>query len=163
MSCIHITASKLQGFRWRVASKRLNRYTRSIECSQQQVTIIYEGKNIQMDKPCYIIGSNSSNDIVIPTAQPEHAKLEQRSGRLFLKAKTGDPDSILSSTGVFLQQSELRPGVDYLVAPNSTITLGSTSIIIDFTEQGGSNAMAELLLKGMAGNASDEVKKQLDI
>lgn len=160
---MQITASKLQGLSPRVASKRFIS-TRIIKCSQQQsVTIIHEGKNIKMDKPCYIIGSNSTADIVIPTAHPEHAELHQRRGRLILKARTGDPDNILSSTGVFLQQAELRPGVDYLVAPNSTITLGSTSLTVDFTEQGGSNALAEMLLKGMAGNASDEVKRQLDI
>lgn len=54
-------------------------------------------------------------------------------------------------------------GVAYLVAPQSELAFGEPRNIhvVDFEEAGGSNAMFETLLKGMAAGASEDVKKQV--
>ena len=95
----------------------------------------------------------------------EHARLELKSGRLFCTAlAAADPDSLLSPTFTWLEGSELRAGVAYLVAPAATLAFGergASLVVTEFTES-GSNAMADMLMKGMASQASKEVQDRLE-
>ena len=95
----------------------------------------------------------------------EHAKIEYKSGRLFLTALyAADPDNILSSTATWLEGTELRLGVNYMVAPGSKLTFGTAdgnALVAEFEEGGGAGGLADMLMKGMASQASKEVQEKL--
>jgi hypothetical protein len=59
-----------------------------------------------------------------PIVLAEHAKLEWRGGRLYCTALAGDPDDLLAPTAAWIDGSELRPGVQYLVPPNAVLRFG---------------------------------------
>jgi len=94
----------------------------------------------------------------------ELARLDFKSGRLFCTAlAAADPDSLLSPTFTWLEGSGLRAGVAYLVAPAATLAFGeqgASLVVTEFTES-GNNAMADMLMKGMASQASKEVQDRL--
>jgi hypothetical protein len=97
---------------------------------------------------------------------PEHAKFEFKSGRLFCTALSAkDPDNLLSPTATWVEGIELRPNVSYMCSPNATLcfgTPGSNTFIAEFEESGGGGAMTDMLLKGMASQASKEVQERLN-
>lgn len=71
---------------------------------------------------------------------------------------------MLSSTATWLEGTELRLGVNYMVAPGSTLNFGSAdgnALVAEFEEAGGAGGMADMLMKGMASQASKEVQEQL--
>ena len=52
-----------------------------------------------------------------------------------------------------------------MVAPRATLsfgTQGSNTLVAEFEELSGSGAMADMLMKGMASQASKEVRDQFD-
>ena len=51
----------------------------------------------------------------------------------------------------------------YLIGPQSELAFGEPGNfhVVDFEEAGGSNAVFETLLKGMAAGASEDVRKQV--
>jgi len=116
-----------------------------------------------------VLGSSASCDIVIEGdgVAPEHASFEFKSGRLFCTALSAkDPDNFLSSTATWVEGIELRPGVAYMCSSNATLCFGvpgsNTIIIAEFEESNSGGAMADMLLKGMASQASEEVQARLN-
>ena len=126
-------------------------------CAQNPVFIIKNGSKIELEKANSIVEKNN-------------AKLEFKSGRLFFKATSStnelDADDLLASTGVCLDGTELRSNVAYLVSPGGVISFkhADDTLIAEFNdnESGSGNAMAEMLLKGMASQASPEVQKAFE-
>jgi hypothetical protein len=115
-----------------------------------------------------VVGSGASADISIQAdgIAPEHARFEFKGGRLFCTALSAkDQDNMLSPTATWIEGNELRPGVNYMVSPNATLsfaTAGSNTLIAEFEEGSGSGAMADMLMKGMASQASKEVQERLN-
>lgn len=70
---------------------------------------------------------------------------------------------MLSPTFTWIEGTELRQGVAYLVAPGARVAVGDPSIELwfEFSEQGGAGGIADMLLQGMAATASSEVQEQL--
>ncbi|KAK9814589.1 hypothetical protein WJX72_008289 [[Myrmecia] bisecta] len=97
-------------------------------------------------------------------ASPEHAIIEARSGRVFCTALAGDDDDLFTDTFCWLNGTQLRKGVAYLLEPGSQIAIGAPDQVytVDFKDQGGSDAMMEVLMKSMASQASEEVKRVLN-
>lgn len=95
----------------------------------------------------------------------EHARLELKSGRLFCTALSAmDPDNMLSPTATWIDGTQLRSNVAYMVAPGAVLRFGDGGpefVVSHFTEAGGAGGMAEMLMKGMASQASGEVQEQL--
>lgn len=119
-----------------------------------------------MPKPVVVVGCQAQADVKLVGQQvdAEHAKLELKGGRLFCTALSGDPELLLSPTRCWLDGSEMRAGVAYMVAPGACLAFGTpeNTVTVQFAEQGGSNAMADMLFKGMASQASEEVQQHLD-
>ena len=88
-----------------------------------------------------------------------------KGGRLYCTAlAAADPDTLLSPTATWIDGIELRPGVDYMCSPGCTLAFGQagTVFVAEFSEgAGGGGAMAEMLMKGMANGASQEVQDKL--
>ena len=102
-----------------------------------------------------------------PAVAADHARLEVKCGRLFCTAlAAADPDALLSPTFTWIEGHELRPGVAYMVSPGAALgvgDLGTQLLITEFTEGQGSSAMADMLMQGMASQASQEVQDQLKV
>ncbi|BDA42220.1 hypothetical protein COCOBI_03-1070 [Coccomyxa sp. Obi] len=124
-----------------------------------------DGATKDFDQATVSIGSSNSVDYRIegPNVAAEHAQLTQKSGRTFCTALLGDEEDLNSTTYTWLNGGQIRKGVAYLVAPQSELAFGEPENVhvVDFEEAGGSNAMFETLLKGMAAGASEDVRKQL--
>lgn len=56
--------------------------------------------------------------------QHQHARLERKGGRVFCTALAGDADDLLSDTHTWLDGSQLRHGVAYMVAPGAQLAFG---------------------------------------
>lgn len=56
--------------------------------------------------------------------QQQHAQLECKGGRVFCTALAGDPDDLLSDTHTWLNGSQLRHNVAYLLAPGAKLAFG---------------------------------------
>lgn len=106
---------------------------------------------------------------------PEHCIISLRSGRVFCRCVGNDDapkvDDLLmvpADTNVYMEGSQLREGVDYLVPPNGKIYFGENNgieyVIAEFDEVSGSGqeAMSEMLMKGMASTGSKDVRDALD-
>ncbi|EFN58546.1 hypothetical protein CHLNCDRAFT_140654 [Chlorella variabilis] len=117
-----------------------------------------------MPQAALVIGSAADADVQLEGSNvaAQHARLEWRGGRLFCTATSGDPDILLAPTHCWLDGVELRPGVSYMVAPGARIAVGSqdTCLTCKF-EEGGSSAMTEMLMKGLAAGASKEIQDKL--
>jgi hypothetical protein len=95
----------------------------------------------------------------------EHALLEAKAGRVYCSVLyPPESDDLFSPTGVWLDDTELRAGVAYLVAPGSKLAFGTSDnvYIAEFEEQGGAGGMSAMLMQGLAGSAAPEVKEMLD-
>ncbi|KAL4443014.1 hypothetical protein ABPG77_008505 [Micractinium sp. CCAP 211/92] len=117
-----------------------------------------------MPQAAMVVGSSAEADLQVqgPSVAAQHARLEWRSGRLFCTALAADPDLLLAPTHCWLDGVELRPGVNYMVAPGARIGVGSQDACLTCTfEESGSSAMAELMMKGLASAASKEVQEKL--
>lgn len=97
---------------------------------------------------------------------PEHARLEWKSGRLFCTALFPvDPDDLMSPTRSWIEDSEMLPGVAYMVAPGTCMSFGewgANTIVAEFSESSADSSIANMLMKGMASQASSEVRSKLE-
>ncbi|PSC71612.1 hypothetical protein C2E20_5080 [Micractinium conductrix] len=124
-----------------------------------------DGSSVAMPQAAIVVGSGADAGLQLPASPnlaPAHARLEFKSGRLFCTALAADPDALLAPTHCWLDGVELRPGVNYLVAPGAQLAVGTqgTTIACRF-EEGGSSAMAEMMMQGLVASASKEVKEKL--
>jgi len=144
-----------------------------------ELTCVGSGDTKVINGPI-LVGSAKACDIQIVSAQPRHAKLEVKGGRLFCTALTAgtkpipDPSDIYAMppssqvSQVFIDDNEIRPGVAYLVAPAATIRFGTdpsdalATWVAHFEEQNNTSPIMEMMMKGMAQSASEDVKKKLD-
>lgn len=106
---------------------------------------------------------------------PEHCSIRLKSGRLFCRCSVDQMDDdgfglnvgIPSDTHVYLEGSQLRGGVDYMVPPNAKICFGEDNsleyVIAEFEEVSGSGqeAMSEMLMRGMVSSGSKDVQDAL--
>lgn len=96
----------------------------------------------------------------------EHARLESKGGRLFCSAIAPcDADDLLAPTGVWLNGVELRSNVSYMVAPGNELSFGEkcNAYVAEFdaadSAVSGGQGMSEMLMRGLAQQASPEVQK----
>lgn len=122
------------------------------------------GTCVAMPQAVVMIGSSSDADLRMEGANiaPSHARIEFKGGRLFCTALAADTDALLAPTHCWMDGVELRPGVGYMVAPGTRIGVGSQQNCVECSfEEGGSSAIAEMLLQGLAAGASKEVREKL--
>ena len=114
------------------------------------------------------IGTRSA-DIPIAgrSTLPNHAELAFRNGRVFLTAgctEDNDPGALTAPSHTFVDQTEIRRCVAYMVTPHTDLSFGAAPgdnvMQVSFEEQEGSNPMMEMIMRGMA--RSDVVKKALE-
>jgi len=73
-----------------------------------------------------------------------------------------DEESLIPSgdTYVFMNGSQIRPAVDYMVSPGTKISFGCDDgdyVVAEFDESSnGQDALSEMLMKGMAASASNQ-------
>ncbi|KAG2449137.1 hypothetical protein HYH02_005885 [Chlamydomonas schloesseri] len=121
------------------------------------------GKATSHSKPSVSVGSSASSDVRIsgPTAADQHAVITQKGKQTFLKALVGE--SVLDDSRTWLDGTQLRPGVSYVLGAGSRLAFGDErqAFTIDFEQAAGSNPLVEMMMKGMVAGSSPEVKKQL--
>lgn len=99
--------------------------------------------------------------------EEQHARFALRSQRVVCRALTGDPDDPRSETRSWvLPDAPMRAGVDYLLAPGSRLSfgrLGDNVVVVNYevASGGGEEAMAQMLMDGMAQGASGAVKARI--
>ena len=118
---------------------------------------------------------NASIKVMHEKILHEHCAIRLKSGRLFCRCTIDQADDdalglnigIPSDTHVYLEGSQLRGGVDYMVPPNAKICFGENDsieyVIAEFEEVSGSGqeAMSEMLMKGMVSGGSKDVQDAL--
>ncbi|KAG2444583.1 hypothetical protein HXX76_001328 [Chlamydomonas incerta] len=133
------------------------------------------GKAATHSKPTVSIGSSASSDVRIsgPSAADEHAVITQKGKQTFLKALVGE--SVLDDSRTWVDGTQLRPGVAYVLGAGSRLAFGEgggrpvrhgeerQAFTIEFEQAAGSNPLVEMMMKGMASGSSPEVKKQLGL
>lgn len=114
------------------------------------------------------IGTSDTCDIQVPetggTVAAMHAELFARGPRVYCRALVGDQEDLKAHSHTWLSETELRPGVDYMLAPASELSFGSHGenlVVVDCdagsTEMGG---IAQLMMGAMAQGASKEVRER---
>ncbi|PRW56301.1 hypothetical protein C2E21_5063 [Chlorella sorokiniana] len=122
------------------------------------------GTTVAMPSSSLVLGSAADADLQLEGSgvAAQHARLEWKGGRLFCTALSADPDLLLAPTNCWLDGVELRPGVSYMVAPGARLAVGTQDNSLAFAfQEGGSSAMTEMLMKGLAASASKEVQDKL--
>jgi len=60
----------------------------------------------------------------------------------------------------------MLPGVAYLVAPENSLSFGqrgaNTIVVCEFNESSADSSISDMLMKGMASQASPEVRSKLE-
>jgi hypothetical protein len=96
--------------------------------------------------------------------------VEVKSGRTFLTAqKNADSLNLFTArSATWLNGSEIRPGVAYMLAPGSTVSFGAEAAAaggVGFTvqtpeEKSAASPLMQMMMQNLA--QSDEVKKRLE-
>lgn len=94
----------------------------------------------------------------------QHARLYPKNGRIFCRALVGDAEAGLhADTFTWLVPgTQLRAGVDYLLAPGAQLAFGDeganvATVEFEVADGGGGGAMG-MLMDAMLAGASNEVK-----
>eukprot|EP00891_Asterochloris_glomerata_P005257 jgi/Astpho2/5257/Aster-x0245 len=79
----------------------------------------------------------------------QHAQLSVKLGRPYCKALSGDDDDFLAPTRCWLNDNELRKGVDYLLPPDGSLAFGSqgNKWEVKFEEQGSNDPVVDMLMQ----------------
>lgn len=100
-----------------------------------------------------------------------------KSSRVFARVEKGGEEGVddlglpllATDSGVFLEGTQMRMGVDYLVSANGVISFGEEGnecFIVEFEEQSpaasGGDAVSKMLMQGMAAGASKDVREALE-
>ncbi|GBF98264.1 hypothetical protein Rsub_10927 [Raphidocelis subcapitata] len=117
------------------------------------------------DKPSVSVGSAPDADVVVPGAEAAHAVLTTKGRQLFLTALVGE--EVFDSSATWIDGDEARPRVAYVLSSGSTLEFGArgapgAAFAVAFEEPSGANPLVEMLLRGAAAGASDEVRRALD-
>lgn len=98
------------------------------------------------------------------TVALEHAKLEFKYGRLFCTALLGKEDKLDAASLTWIDGAQLLTGIRYLVSPGSRIAFGSesSSIRVDFQEEGGIAFMLEDMIRAWAAKCCKESRKEVE-
>lgn len=111
------------------------------------------------------MGTAKDCDVTLSGANIEakHARIFPRSGRVFCRALRGDPEDFKAKTHTWiLPDTELRPGVDYMLAPGTQLTFGAMEaepVTVQFEET--ADAAAQVMMDLMASAASPDVREEL--
>lgn len=71
---------------------------------------------------------------------------------MYCRVLAGDADDLSSKTAVWLEDSELRSGVDYMLSPGAQLSFGAQGqnvVTVEFRE-GAEGGMAEMMMNVMA-------------
>jgi hypothetical protein len=72
---------------------------------------------------------------------------------MYCRCLAGDADSLSSHTAVWLEETELRSGVDYMLTPGAKLSFGEKGrnvIRVEFHEGVEGGGMAQMMMNVMA-------------
>jgi FHA domain len=101
------------------------------------------------------VGSSEACDVTIKqdSIEATHAEILHRPhGRMYCRCLAGDAESLSSKTAVWLEETELRSGVDYMLSPGAKLSFGTQGqnvVRVEFHE-GVEGGMAEMMMNVMA-------------
>jgi hypothetical protein len=91
--------------------------------------------------------------------------LTTKGKQLFLTALVGE--EVFDASATWIDGDEARPRVAYVLSSGSALEFAArgeprAAFTVAFEEPSGANPLVEMLLRGAAAGASDEVKRALD-
>eukprot|EP01025_Chloroclados_australasicus_P017384 TRINITY_DN18876_c0_g1_i1.p2 TRINITY_DN18876_c0_g1~~TRINITY_DN18876_c0_g1_i1.p2 ORF type:complete len:163 (-),score=20.82 TRINITY_DN18876_c0_g1_i1:376-864(-) len=132
-----------------------------------QYRIEQKGRQVLVvDKDTFSIGKSQNADLIIdgPNVRDEHAQLLMQGNRVKCIATMSKGSKFIDPTYTWLENTEMRKEVEYLVEPGNQIQIGTddTNTIRVHYDQTTSNdnVVLEMMMKGMV--RSTEVISELD-
>eukprot|EP00798_Chlamydomonas_sp_ICE-L_P025668 gene25668-11334_t len=109
-----------------------------------KLSITGGGVSKEFDQDLCKIGCSASSDLRVqtPGVAEEHAVIERRAKQFFVKALEGE--SMFDPSGAFLDGTEMRPRVSYLLGDS-----GGPEYEVTFDQVTTVNPMLEMMMKGM--------------
>eukprot|EP00892_Ulva_mutabilis_P001823 jgi/Ulvmu1/11641/UM008_0045.1 len=111
------------------------------------------------------VGTSDTCSVQIPQTDGNvaamHAELFTRGARVFCRPLVGEADDLKAHSYTWLFESELRPGVDYMLSPAASLSFGAqgdNTVVVDFEENSEGSAMSRMMMGAMASGASEEVR-----
>lgn len=93
-----------------------------------------------------------------------HAEIFSRGPRVYCRGLVGDDEDLKARSYTWIFETELRPGVDYMLSPGSELSFGShgeNKVVVDFSQESGdAGGMAQLMMGAMVQGASPEVRER---
>eukprot|EP00882_Tetradesmus_deserticola_P006875 GHRQ01007242.1.p1 GENE.GHRQ01007242.1~~GHRQ01007242.1.p1 ORF type:complete len:170 (+),score=30.73 GHRQ01007242.1:122-631(+) len=121
------------------------------------------GPRVSVNQARYLIGSGTAADLKLKGSNvaAEHAELQQKGKQVFLKALQGE--SVFDRTYTWIDDTEARANVSYVLASGSALAFGEQqqAFVVEFEEPSGANPLVEMMMKGMAASADEQVQKEL--
>ncbi|GAX80360.1 hypothetical protein CEUSTIGMA_g7799.t1 [Chlamydomonas eustigma] len=147
-----------------VATKRREQQRFASSSTTLTITNLSSNVVLKFDQDVITIGSGDKCDLRLrgPGIVAQHVSLQRKRQQIFSKALLGE--SMFESSACFLDGTEMRPQVQYLLGSGSVVTLGDppgVQLQIDFEQGSGSNPMMEMMMKSMA--SQPEVKTALGL
>ena len=101
------------------------------------------------------VGSSEACDVTIKAngIEATHAEILHRGHRMYCRVLAGDADDLSSKTAVWLEEAELRCGVDYMLTPGAQLSFGvqgENLVRIEFDEGVEGGGMAQMMMNVMA-------------
>eukprot|EP00803_Ostreobium_quekettii_P000731 evm.model.scf_636EXC.3 EVM.evm.TU.scf_636EXC.3 scf_636EXC:14599-18090(-) len=124
------------------------------------------GEAVRWQKESIMVGSSPTADLRIEAdkVSPEHAQLEIVNGRVMCTALVGDEEDLFSKSYTWMDGTELRKGVQYMVPPGASLAFGDEAAAyrLDFEEKGGTSPLVHGMMKMMASQCGEEAQSMLD-
>eukprot|EP01023_Acetabularia_acetabulum_P005401 TRINITY_DN121_c0_g2_i2.p2 TRINITY_DN121_c0_g2~~TRINITY_DN121_c0_g2_i2.p2 ORF type:complete len:176 (+),score=28.02 TRINITY_DN121_c0_g2_i2:110-637(+) len=122
--------------------------------------------DIVVDQEEYTVGKSDTSNLKISgsNVRDEHAKILIQGSRVKCVAVLGEGAKLLDPTFTWLEGTEMRNGVEYLVESGDKLTFGEEDqnvFVVEYEQkEGQSTAVMEMMMKGMA--KSKEVQEALE-
>jgi hypothetical protein len=112
------------------------------------------------------IGSSSTCDVTIEGENVSacHAEILHRGHRVYCRALVGDAGDFSSKSYTWLEDTELRCGVDYMLSPGSKLYFGEAGnnmVRVEFDEGAEGGGMAQMMMSAMAQGANEEIRDRM--
>mmetsp|Transcript_2933 Transcript_2933/g.6424 ORF Transcript_2933/g.6424 Transcript_2933/m.6424 type:complete len:178 (-) Transcript_2933:941-1474(-) len=150
----------------RISLRRGNRPLAPVQAVPLNIVVVASGeKTCLTGKDAYKVGTSGSCDVKVQGhgIASEHAVIEFKKSQFFCRALVGE--DMFDSSSCFLNGTEMRPRVAYLMGSGATLGLGpggSSQVLLqlEYQEGSGSNPLLEMMAKGLAAKSTNEDVKQ---
>eukprot|EP01023_Acetabularia_acetabulum_P005400 TRINITY_DN121_c0_g2_i1.p1 TRINITY_DN121_c0_g2~~TRINITY_DN121_c0_g2_i1.p1 ORF type:complete len:184 (+),score=28.07 TRINITY_DN121_c0_g2_i1:110-661(+) len=128
--------------------------------------VVDQVKQIVIFQEEYTVGKSDTSNLKISgsNVRDEHAKILIQGSRVKCVAVLGEGAKLLDPTFTWLEGTEMRNGVEYLVESGDKLTFGEEDqnvFVVEYEQkEGQSTAVMEMMMKGMA--KSKEVQEALE-